>query len=315
MAGTYFIERKRCPVCGGEPARTVYECAYDRPPISDYLQRFYGSQGMVETQYLVGASYVLNECGDCRSLYQRDIPNDFLMMRLYEHWIDAARAEAAQQELDDLEMYSHYAQEVMQIVAWMPRRPGGLRVLDHGMGWGKWALMCKAFGCRASGTELSPTRIAYAKSNGIDVIAWDDLPNHRFDFINTEQVFEHLPDVLGTLKHLRRALDRGGLIKVSVPNAHDIDRRLEKLDWAAPVESSDSLNAVAPLEHINCIRRTSFATMAERAGMVEVEMPLSLQYAYNTDWSDARKVAKNLARPVYRNVLKRQNYVFLRAVD
>lgn len=315
MAGSYFKERDRCPVCSSEASRPVYECAYDRPPISDYLSHFYGRQGMVEPQYLVGASYVLCECGECRTLYQRHIPNDFLMMRLYEHWIDATRAEAIQQDVDDLDLFARYAQEVMQIVAWMPRRAGGLRVLDYGMGWGKWALMCKAFGCHASGTELSPTRIAYAKSNGIDVIAWDDLPNHRFDFINTEQVFEHLPDPLSTLKHLRRALDTGGVVKVSVPNANDIERRLQKQDWSAPMDSPDSLNAVAPLEHINCLRRESFGRMAEQAGMIEVAMPLSLQYAYSTDWSTPRKVAKNLARPVFRNLLKRLNYVFLRTID
>ena len=53
--------------------------------------------------------------------------------------------------------------------------------------------------------------------------------------------------------------------------------------------------------------------MADAAGMEEVFIPMMVQYRYMTDWSGAKVVAKNLLRPIYRNVLKRQNYIFLRS--
>ena len=71
-----------------ENFRTIYQSEYDKPPIKDYLEDFYSPQGMVEFEYLEGASYVLCECNVCGLIFQRDIPNDSLMERLYERWID-----------------------------------------------------------------------------------------------------------------------------------------------------------------------------------------------------------------------------------
>ncbi|MEZ4663629.1 MAG: class I SAM-dependent methyltransferase [Caldilineaceae bacterium] len=184
--------------------------------------------------------------------------------------------------------------------------------MDFGMGWGKWALMAKAFGCKSYGAELSAERIAYAESNGISVLQWDEMPNQDFDFINTEQVFEHIPEPLPTLKHLASALKPTGLIKISVPTANNISGRLRRMDWDTPKKAKLSLNPVAPLEHINFYRRSSLVKMAEKAGLEEVQIPLRYQYQYATNWSNPKQIAKNIWRPIYRNILHRQNYVFFR---
>ncbi|HPD58019.1 MAG TPA: class I SAM-dependent methyltransferase [Smithellaceae bacterium] len=172
--------------------------------------------------------------------------------------------------------------------------------------------MVKAFGCDSVGLELSTERIENAKLNGIKVITWNEIPDQRFDFINTEQVFEHIPEPLQTLRHLKTALKTDGILKISVPTANDINRRLKIMDWKAPKGTSNSLNPVAPLEHINYFTRSSLVTMASKAGMEEVFIPLKIQYRYSTDWGDFFKIAKNIFRPIYRNIFKRQNYAFLR---
>ena len=315
MRHPWFETRQSCPACGSSNFREIYEAPYDKPPIKEYLIDFYSTQGGVEFEYLDGAVYVLCECDRCGLVFQRDIPNAALMERLYEHWIDPQQVFARHQETDDLRHYSNYAQEIMQIVSCFDKNPTQLSFFDFGMGWGKWALMAKAFGCESYGTELSQERIAYAKSNGLKVIGWDEIPHHHFDFINTEQVFEHIPDPLGTLRHLKAALKPKGLIKISVPDGNDIDRRLKIMDWKAPKGSAKSLNPVAPLEHINCFRRSTFSSMAEAAEMEEVLLPIRKQYQFTTGWSSARQIAAKLALPLYRNVLKRQNYVFLRNVS
>ena len=56
------------------------------------------------------------------------------------------------------------------------------------------------------------------------------------------------------------------------------------MDWKAPKNSRNSLNPVAPLEHINCFRRKSLIKMAAIAGMEEVVIPMSIQYAYTSNW-------------------------------
>lgn len=315
MPSPYFVTRDRCPVCSSTRSRERARIPFDAPPLRDHLQAFYSQQGKVEFEYLAGAEYVLRDCEECGLVYQAEIAGDALMERLYEHWIDAQYCLRQQAVLDDIELYSKHAQEVMQIVAWRRGGRGGLKVLDFGMGWAKWAMMAQAFGCDVWGGELSATRIEFARAHGIRVLDWKDLARHRFDFINTEQVFEHLPQPVEMLRELRDALAPGGVIKISVPDGADIDARLQRMDWSAERESRQSLMPVAPLEHINCFRRSTLTRLAREAGMVELKMPLRIQYAYMTDFSNLRSALKNLVRPLYRNALERTNYVFFTAAE
>lgn len=311
MNNPWFERREACPACASGRFRTIYQSQYDEPPIKDYLVDFYSPQGMVEFNYLDEATYVLSECDVCGLIFQRDIPNDTLMERLYEHWIEPKIVFSQHQKQEGLSYYSCYAREIMQIISYFRKEPSSLCFFDFGMGWGKWALMAKAFGCDSYGTELSIGRMEYAKSNGIKVIKWDEIPQHRFDFINTEQVFEHIPEPLQTLRYLKTALKTDGILKVSVPIANDIERRLKIMDWKSPKGSRNSLNPVAPLEHINFFRRTSLVKMASEAGMEEICIPIKAQYRYATDWGDVKRIVKNILRPIYRKFIKKDNYIFL----
>lgn len=311
MANPLFVVRDRCPACGSQQFREVYRAGFTQNPIRGYLESFYASVGRVELEYLEGADYVLCDCSRCGLIFQREILGDFLMGKLYGEWIDPQKALEQHRHTDGLESYSYMAQEVMQILAHIGKNPTELRVLDFGMGWGQWIQMAKAFGCQVYGSELSQDRIAHAEANGVKVVGWDEIPRQRFDFINTEQVFEHLPNPAETLQHLQRGLEPGGLLKISVPTATDIEARLRRMDWSAPKGSRNSLNPVAPLEHVNFFRRHTFGKLAELSGMREVFIPLKTQYQYTTKWSGLRRIAKNLALPLHRSLFKTQNYVLL----
>lgn len=312
MSKIWFVKREECPACASGSFRTIYQCQYDRSPIADYLVDFYSPQGMVEFEYLEGATYVLSECDACGLIFQRDIPNEFLMERLYEHWIDPQKVFSQHMKNRGLEYYSRHAQEIMHIIAYFGKNPPSLNFLDFGMGWGEWALMAKAFGCNSFGSELSTERIQHAKLNGIRIIDWDEIPQYRFDFINTEQVFEHIPEPLQTLRHLSGSLKTDGILKISVPYAPDIERRLKVMDWKSEIGSKNSLMPVAPLEHINLFRKQSFSKMAVQAGLEELLIPKKIQYQYLTDWGGAKKIVKSMLRPLYRNILKKGNYIFFR---
>lgn len=314
MSHSWFVERKKCPACASTDFNLIYQSPYDQDPIKQYLDDFYSVQGAVEHHYLSGAMYVLCECTRCGLLFQRDIPNDHLMERLYDHWIDPKKVFALNSQEQDLAYYARNAQEVMRMVAFSGKEPSSLKVLDFGMGWAEWAMMAKAFGVDSYGMELSKERIEHAKVNGIKVIEWDEVPGQAFDIINTEQVFEHIPEPLQTLKQLGKGLKPGGLIKISVPTANGIERRLKTMDWKAPKGSPNSLNAVAPLEHINYYRRRTFAEMGKKAGFEEVQLPIKIQLQFMADSRGIKQKVKNLFFPFYINVMKKRNYVFLRKV-
>lgn len=311
MSTNYFVEREFCPGCKSSKRRTIYSSIFVQSPIKEYLDSLYSAQGKIEFEYLNGAKFILDECLDCGMVYQEKIPNDFLMKKLYEEWL-AQTAFVSYQQKHDLDYYSEIAQEVMILVAYFNTIPSQLKFLDFGMGWGNWPRLAKAFSCDAYGTELSETMVEYAKSQGIKVIGWDEILNYEFDFINTEQVFEHIPEPLETLHHLKKSLKPKGLIKISVPNGNDIKRRLRVLDWTAPKGSRNSLNPVSPLEHINCFTHNSIIRMANIAGLETVKIPLASQYVYSTNWRPIQPMIKNVVRPIYRNIFQRSTRLFFR---
>ncbi len=312
MHNQYYSYRERCPACNSTILKELYRKPYDKPPISEYLESFYSLQGDMKVEYLKDANFDLCECENCCLIFQKEVPNDYFMKVIYEKWLDPKKAFRQHKENDDLDLYGYYAHEISTIIAYLHKVPSKLSFFDFGMGWGKWALMAKGFGCESYGSELSKERVEHAKSNGIKVVTWDEIPEHKFDFINTEQVFEHIPNPLDTLIHLKKSLKPDGILKISVPTANNIKHRLKRMDWKAKRGTRNSLNPVAPLEHINCYRRSSLIKMAELANMEEVVIPMKTQYMYTTNWCGAKRVAKNMLLPVYKNILKRKNYLFFR---
>ena len=310
MQSQYFISRDSCPACNSEKLKEIYQKSYDESPIIDYLKSFYSLRGVIDFKYLKNASYYLCECNECDLIFQKEIPNDILMKILYEKWVFPT--ETLPTTLNGINQYCYYAQEIFTVIEHLKKVPSALCFFDFGMGRGTWASIVKSFGCESYGTDLSEEKIQCAISNGIHVIGWDEIPEHRFDFINTEQVFEHISNPLDTLSYLKGSLKDDGILKISVPTANDITRRLRVMDWEASKGTKNSLNPVAPLEHINCFRRKSLVKMAGLAGMEEVVIPMKTQYMFTSHWKGVRKIAKNLFLPMYRNILKRQNYLFFR---
>lgn len=309
---SWFVSRRECPICNSLEIEIIYEDRYDKSPLKDYLTNYYSWQGGVEFEYLEGAHYVLCKCSDCGLIFQKDIPNDFLMERLYEHWIDPNKIFLHHKNTDSLEYFSHYAQEIMQIISYFNTLPSALDFFDFGMGWGKWALMANAFGCNTSGTELSYERIKYAELNGINVIKMEELSEHSFDFINAEQVFEHIPKPLETLIHLKKALKPDGIIKINVPNAKNISQLLKTMDWKSSAGSKNAFIPINPLEHINLYRKSTILKMADIVGMEEVHIPLQKQCQYIVSCSGLKGTIKNILRPFNERFIKNHNYTLLR---
>jgi 2-polyprenyl-3-methyl-5-hydroxy-6-metoxy-1,4-benzoquinol methylase len=267
-----FVERTACPACAATSTTVLYRCAYDAPPISDYLVAFYDPQGHADPAAVAGAEYRLDRCDACSLVFQRFAPGSELLESVYEQWIDPAFVFEAEHRSHDLGYFHRLSREIELIIRAKGVAPEQLRMLDVGMGWAEWCSMALAYGCVVSGTELSEARRLYAQKRGVEVLAPDEAGARKFDVINSEQVFEHLVEPLAVLRQLTRSLAPGGLLKISVPNGWDIERRLAVGDWTAPKDTANSLNPVAPLEHLNCFDHESLVTMAALAGLEPVNV-------------------------------------------
>ncbi|HOW26147.1 MAG TPA: class I SAM-dependent methyltransferase [Bacteroidales bacterium] len=289
----YFILRRNCPSCGCNDGIQLCRIAYSNSTLHEYLINFYKFQGGIEFKYLQDQDYILFECSVCGLIYQKEIPNDFLMHKLYNIWIDPQKCFDLYEKSRGIEYFAYLSSEIVDIIKHFDQPPTDLKFLDFSMGWGHWCQIAQSFGCTVHGTEYSQSRIDYARSKGINVISYSEIANHRYDFINTEQVFEHLPDIRTTVNFLIKSLKSNGIIKINVPNGWNIKKRLEKWDWTALKGSNDSLNPVAPLEHINCFDHHSLIELATHSGLVSIALQKKVE-------SNTRNISKSLKKRLKR---------------
>lgn len=264
-----FVERKQCPACASASFNRIYSLPVDSKIIVDYLDNFYKAQGGVEMDYLKGWVYELVTCNDCNLTFQRVILNDALMGRLYERWINPI-VTFEESKMHPLNYYLNMAEEIRQVIVFFNKKPHELSMLDFGLGWGEWCRVAAALGCKVAGAELSESRKANAIKYNIDIVDLESNCSELFHFINTEQVFEHIPNPLETLQKLTLLLKVGGIVKISVPDGYRLDEVLKINDWRAPKGTANSMNMIAPLEHINCFNFTSIKKMAQLAGLTFV---------------------------------------------
>ena len=89
----------------------------------------------------------------------------------------------------------------------------------------------------------------------------------KYDFIFANQVFEHLPDPRAALTTLVACLRPGGVVYLRVPDGRDVAAALRANGW------QPHLDAVHPLEHINCFTRRSLIDFAGRCGLRAFDPP------------------------------------------
>ena len=83
-----FYDRKVCPACESGDFRSIYRLSYSDPNFAEYLNDFYSSQGLFEAQLLDREHYDLLLCNNCGVNFQRSVPCDELLERIYEVWIN-----------------------------------------------------------------------------------------------------------------------------------------------------------------------------------------------------------------------------------
>jgi SAM-dependent methyltransferase len=260
-----WIERTACPVCGQPKREVLVEKAFTAPPLSVFLERYYN--GRVPLADFDSTRYQLCHCATCSSLYQGYILDSEGLTALYEEWI-APEQSLYKRHHAALGQPIGYARQAMQIIKAVQRPAHEIRVLDFGMGWGTWLLMIRAFGMQAIGLELSAERQAYARSVGLQVLSPDELGPGQVDFINAEQVFEHLAAPAQAIQQCYEWLTPGGWLRIAVPNSAASLRRVRAGAWQA----SDV--PTQPLEHLNSFTPASLRHLAHQVHLEVIPAPL-----------------------------------------
>lgn len=261
-----FERRNACPACTDTSGAILLDLAFDANPISSYLHSFYG--GRLDPRRLSSGRFTLVECSTCHLIFQREVLDDAALSELYSTIASASLEETQQGR--GLQVRRRYASQVEQLLKHFNRSPAEVNVLDFGGGWGLWLDMAAGYGCQTAAAEIVTEKKLTADAGGHEVFDIASLPEQRFDFVNTEQVVEHLTDPCGVLSVLAKSVRVGGLLRVSVPNGTGTKSLLQRPDWRATKGSAASLNAVAPLEHVNCFEHESLKRLVFRSGEFEL---------------------------------------------
>ncbi len=264
-----FLQREACPLCQSGQSHTLCDLDYDEPKLKAFIEHFY--QGRIGETTLLGGRYRVVKCGRCGFVYQDPILGDKGMQLLYHDWVDQERS-LQKKKNAPAKLYQQYAGQITTLSRLFDKPPAQTRVLDFGMGWGYWCRMAQAHGYDVSGYELSFERCKHARQMGLRVIDNLAQSENQFDFIYANQLFEHLAEPVQVLSELCRCLKDDGIVYLRVPDGRGVDSRLQRHGW------SPGLDAIHPLEHINCFTRKTLIDLAASSGLHPFNPPLRLNW-------------------------------------
>lgn len=156
-------------------------------------------------------------------------------------------------------------------------RPGG-RLLDIGCAHGWFVQMAAADGYIAEGIEPDPHMFDQARSAGVDVREgfFPDVlgEDEQFDVIAFNDVFEHLPDIVGAIDACRHHLSADGVLVVNIPSArgpfYRIASMLQRMGISGPFDRMWQKNFASP--HLSYFTPSQLRAFAARHGFSEVAM-------------------------------------------
>lgn len=299
-----FVERTVCPSCDSPRNVTKFVAGFASSAVGDFIRKSFNQDPLAIGDW----DYHLSECRDCGLVFQRFVGDDAFLKEFYSSWVwDTSNPEKeAPGYKYDIANYreSRDAHECMTVASFLQKPLSAITALDYGMGLALWVRIAAKLGVKAYGFDLSPVREEFAQQHGVPTLKDHEIANMGFDFINTEQVFEHVPDPLGLAQKLAGALNPGGILKISVPSAESIDITIAELETAQSAADLPSIMPMWPLEHINAFRKRSLDRLAKSCGLIKVRPTYFQRYAFlrHSGAVNLRHPAKTLKesiRPLY----------------
>jgi len=236
--------RTQCPACHEKQCLLLYLEPYRN--IVPLLEKTYGKSWDI----LRHENYELRECSKCGLIFQSYVLDD--IQYLYSQPTELS-------QVNEITNYPVHLPEVLNALALL--KSPNPKILDYGCGSGDFIKIIKALNIDSFYSEVIPDK--GLDDNGIKFINIFDC-KVKFDYIYTNQVFEHLNNPFIVLKKLTQLLNDKGIIKIEAPNGAGIKRRIKRgIHWDSIYTNKKQFNQVGPLEHINCFTFKSLANLGK----------------------------------------------------
>jgi len=299
-----MIYREHCPLTG-EHAEVIFSRPYSLPE----LRAMVGSEEVA--QAVADKDYEIRYCAASDLYFQSWVMDEAEVAHFYSSGSDTSsimRAIAAQK----LHWFAHMAEEILVVRQVCNEAPPV--VLDFGTNWGKWASMALAHGCDVYGVEVNHAAEGFCASRGIKMVKAGQLGGSpMFDFINIDQVVEHLSDPRGVIAGLKGALKPGGIIKISVPGSSRLPLLLREAQASGDnsVLKARTLKALAPLGHVNLFTNRALRILGAQLGLEPMRPPIMAWLGAGQMWNMPRQLNRNLVVP-FKRYFQRGTYLWFR---
>ena len=255
MVKNVFIYRTNCPFCKSKNINSIYSKKYFSKDTKTFFKRHLNN---FPIYILKNRDFIVMECADCTGIFQKNILNKNFTTKFYEKYVphDVAfkKKKNNSEYLTKVQSY-----EILLIKSYF-KDISNIKVLEIGAGWGFWSINAKKNNLDVTAVELSTTRRKYLRKNKIKVYTSVDAIDKKFDFIFSDQTFEHLSHPYDYLKKVSKLMNKGGIIYLKVPPGIYIKKKLNKNYRFCQDE-------IIPLEHINVFNRKVNKIMAKKLGI------------------------------------------------
>jgi 2-polyprenyl-3-methyl-5-hydroxy-6-metoxy-1,4-benzoquinol methylase len=180
-----------------------------------------------------GESFAIVQCTKCELIFTNPRPDEESMPTYYksENYISHTNK-------DSNPIISQIYKYVRSIslankLKLINKYSTGEKVLDFGSGTGNFVHYLNRHGKDAFGIEPNSNarNIAKAKQKDHFFESLEEI-NSKFDIITAWHVIEHVSELRGTIKQLRKLLKKEGLLFIAVPNINSYDAKKYQEYWA-----------------------------------------------------------------------------------
>jgi 2-polyprenyl-3-methyl-5-hydroxy-6-metoxy-1,4-benzoquinol methylase len=261
--------RNICPACKKNKFKKIYSLPYNSEKMISFLERYY--KGLINTKKLEEYEYKLLECQYCSLIFQEQIPDEKFSQELYEEVIDREDSLLKKEDFEK-KFHKKLFYEINLIKGIFKKKNEKISILEFGAGWGFWLNCLKSNNFDVYAYEVSETRINFIKKNQINVISSIDNLVNRFDFIYSEETFEHISNPRETLISLSKILKDGGFILLRFPSNFLFKFKLN--DKYKPHK-----DCAHPLEHINLFKKKSFDAMVKDSNLEIINLKSKFNFS------------------------------------
>ena len=287
-----MIQRRHCPITG-YPAEVIFSRSYQHPVLRQIADR----AGLADA--VADKPYEIRYCVESDFYFQAWVMSTDELGSWYSPPADPSffMAEIGKQKLH---WFAHQTEEILVLRQLCPAQVPV--VLDFGCNWGKWASMALAHGCEVYGVDVNRAAAEFCSSRGIKMISFEEMRGLQFDFINVDQVLEHLSEPLLVARHLAACVKIGGFLKFSTPNNPKLPQQLRAAQQSGDDSVLDvrTLDSLLPLEHVNLFHDRSLKILARQIGLQPYRLPFFKWLGAGQLWNVPRQLNRNLVVPFKR---------------